>query len=538
MGGREKQEKQRGAKMSRMLLWLCVVLCLGVWGLGSTTLTIAIRNWDYDTLDPHVSCFTQSMWMINMFTDTLVRLGPDGKFYPGLAESWEVSDEGRVWIFHLRPGVKFHDGTPWNAEALIENFKRVLDPATKSLRFIDKIRGIESMQALDPLTVKLTFKEPTPGFLVAISEPICGFLSPTAFKNPANTKSPDKLKGTGPWILTEEVYQQRVVFKANPEYNWGPSFMDHQGPPFIDTVIWRFIPEDETRLTALLTGEVDVIDEVPPTQVDSLKSDPRFNVLIYIKPGVAQVYHLNAQLPPTNELAVRQAINYAIDQRTISEVIFRGTRPPAYGLFMPASPYYNKAVETMYPYDPQKARQILEAAGWVDVDGDGIREKNGQKLVINFITYPGFVAEAPAEMAQAMLREVGIQMNITVTTGSAMMEQCGMVNSTYNSCLCGDSAVDTAMEAYYFCHSSMIGVFNFAHYATPELDALIETALRTLDEAKKQEALYEIQRIWMEQALCKPIVCASMVLGVRADLEGVKFLLDGTPMFYDAKFKS
>lgn len=523
--------------MGKKAVVVGLVALLWFVGVVGSTLTIAIRNWDYDTLDPHISTFTQSMWMINMFTDTLVRIGPDGKFYPGLAQSWEALEGGKVWIFHLRPGVKFHDGTPWNADALIENFRRVLDPETKSLRFIDKIRGIEAMEALDPLTVKLVFKEPTPGFLLSISEPICGFLSPTAFKDPANTKSPDKLKGTGPWILTEEVYQQRVIFKANPDYKWGPDFMDHQGVPFVDTVVWRFIPEDETRLTALMTGEVDVIDEVPPTQVETLKSDPNFNVLIYIKPGVAQVYHLNAQLPPTNELAVRQAVNYAIDQKTISEVIFHGTRPPAYGLFMPASPYYNPEVESMYPYNPEKAKELLEAAGWVDTDGDGIREKSGRKLVINFITYPGFVAEAPAEMAQAMLREVGIQMDITVTTGSAMMEQCGMVDSAYNSCLCGDSAVDTAMEAYYFCHSDMIGVFNFSHYATPELDALIETALRTLDENEKQEALFKIQKIWMEQALCKPTVCASMVLGVTSKVDGVKFLLDGTPTFYDVRIQ-
>ncbi|MEM3484634.1 MAG: ABC transporter substrate-binding protein [Candidatus Methanomethyliaceae archaeon] len=523
----------------RMKIISNVVLIVCFWFLSSagSSLTIAIRNWDYDTLDPHISCFTQSMWMINMFTDTLVRMGPDGKIYPGLAESWEMLEQGRVWVFHLRPGVKFHDGTPWNAGALIENFKRVLAPETRSLRFVDKLQGLVRMEALDELTVRLTFDRPVPGFLIAISEPICGFLSPTAFNNPNIKTSPEKLKGTGPWILVNELYQQRVVFQKNPEYNWGPAFAAHQGPAFIDEVIWRFIPEDETRLAALLTGEVDVIDEVAPAQVDNVKLNPQFYVLIYVKPGVAQVYHLNASLPPTDELAVRQAINYAIDQKAISDVIFRGTRPPAYGLFMPSSPYYNPEVELMYAYSPEKAKDLLEAAGWIDVDGDGIREKEGRKLTINFITYPGFVAEAPAEMAQAMLRKVGIQMDITVTTGSAMMELCGMVDSSYNSCLCGDSAVDTAMETYYFCHSKMIGGFNFAHYASPELDALIETALTTLNEDEKKEALFKIQKIWMELALCKPIVCSSMVLGVSSRVEGIDFLLDGTPNFYDAHIK-
>ena len=140
------------------------------------TLTVAIRNWDYDTIDPHISTFTQSMWMINCFTDQLVRIGPDGNFYPGLSSSWEVLDEGATWVFHLREGVTFHDGTPWNAEACVANVNRIIDPETKSLRFVDKFTGMQSIDIVDPMTVQLTFETPKPGLLLSISEPLCGFL--------------------------------------------------------------------------------------------------------------------------------------------------------------------------------------------------------------------------------------------------------------------------------------------------------------------------------------------------------------------------
>jgi peptide/nickel transport system substrate-binding protein len=518
-----------------LLLW---VLLSGVGALAadSDTLTIAIRNWDYDTIDPHISVFTQSWWMINCFTDTLVAMGPDGSIYPSLASSWTVSDDARAWVFQLRAGVTFHDGTPWNAQALIDNFNRVLDPATKSLWFIDKIRDIESMEILSPLSVRISFKTPKPGFLTTISQPGTGFISPTAFNNAANIKSQDKFKGTGPFMLVTEVYQQRVTMKRNPNYAWAPSFMAHEGPANIENLVWRFIPEDETRLAALQSGEVDVIDEVPPAETANVEADPAFALARYGRPGISQMYHLNAQLAPTNELAVRQAINYAINQVVISNTIFNGDRPPAYGLLMPNSPYYNSAVESMYPYDPQKAKDLLDAAGWVDPTGSGTgtREKDGKLLIINFVTYPGFVAEAPAEMAQAMLRKVGIQMNITVLTGSAMMEQAGKVGSIYNSCVCGDTSVDSAMELFYFCDSEMIGVYNFAHYTSPEIDALIDIATQTLDESKKSQAIFDVQRIWMELALGKPTLADNMIWGTVGTLKGFGFRIDGTPSFYDA----
>lgn len=522
--------------VSAILVAAMLIAGLGSFALAEDTVTVAIRNWDYDTIDPHVSAFTQSWWMINCFTDTLVSMGPDGNFYPLLASSWEALEDGKVWIFHLTEGVTFHDGTPWNADALIANFERVLKPETKSLWFVDKISAIETMEAVDDLTVRLTFETPKPGFLMTISQPGTGLISPTAFQDTANTDSADKYVGTGPFILTEEIYQQRVTMLKNPDYAWAPEYMKHQGPPLVDQLVWRFIPEDETRLAALLTGEVDVIAEVPSAEMTTLEADPDFGILFFNKPGVAQVYHLNVELAPTNDLAVRQAINYAVDQETISEAIFQGARPPAYGLLMPASPHYNADIEDMYPYDPDKAIEVLEAAGWVDPTGGGTgtRMKDGELCIVNFVTYPGFVAEAPAEMAQAMLRKVGIQMNITVLTGGAMMEQAGMLGSIFNSCVCGDSSVDTAMELFYFCHSDMLGVYNFAHYATPEIDALIDGALATTDMSVKDANCKEVQKIWMEQALCLPTVCATMVWGTASDLKDVTFTPDGTPVFYDA----
>ncbi|MEM2002279.1 MAG: ABC transporter substrate-binding protein [Candidatus Methanomethylicaceae archaeon] len=501
------------------------------------TLTIAIRNWDYDTLDPHISDFTQVTWMVNCYTDTLVRQAPDGSFYPGLAKSWEVSEDGKVWTFRLREGVIFHDGTPWNAAAMLANITRILAPETRSKRFATAFKDLEKASALDEMTVELRFSKPKPTFLQIISDPLFGWLSPTAFLNPANQETHKKLVGTGPWILAEEVYQQKVVFVRNPAYQWGSEYAVHQGPPYIETLVWRFIPEAETRLVALQRGEVDFIDEVPVEYVAALKADPRFDVIIQPRSGMGQQHHLNVTKPPLDDIRVRKAIIYATDREAIVNALFQGVYLPLYGPLMHASPYYNPAVETMYRYDPEKAIQLLEEAGWTIVGSDGFRyNKEGKRLEIDFVAFPGFLAEAPAEMVQAMLAQVGIKMNITVTTGAEMMASCAMCPSPWHSCVVGSSGIDIVSRMYWFGHSSQICTGrNFPHFASAEMDAVIETAMTTLDEKEREAAVKRFQIIWMENALSNPLFSIASVYAYNTRISGITVHLTGTPVFYDAR---
>ena len=155
---------------------VAVVLFSGVvFAATDDTLRVTFRAWDYDTLDPHVTNFTQVWWMLNIWTDTLVRQADDGSFHRGLAESWEAMEAGKVWVFHLREGVTFHDGTPWNAAAMIENIDRVLDPATKSKQFADVFTDIISYEATGDMSVKLTYSEPKATLLQMLAASVCAW---------------------------------------------------------------------------------------------------------------------------------------------------------------------------------------------------------------------------------------------------------------------------------------------------------------------------------------------------------------------------
>lgn len=516
---------------------LLVAFSLGTMGASpSDTMNITFRAWDYDTLDPHITNFTQVWWILNIWTDTLVKQAPDGSFHPSLASSWEAQEDGKVWVFNLRDGVTFHDGTPWNAEAMVANIDRVLDPETKSKQFADIFKDIVSYEATGPMQVTLTFSQPKATFLQMISNSVAGWLSPTAFNNPANTETHEKLVGTGPWVLMREIRGQRIEFKANPDYAWAPEFYENTGAPYIENLVFSFVVEDETRLTALLTGETDFITEVPTTQVDAVNANPDFRVVGASRPGAAQQHHFNTQKAPTDELAVRQAAIYATDQEAIVQAVFQGVYPAAYGLLMPAAPYYNKDIESMYPYDPDKARDLLQGAGWIDTNNDGIREKNGMDLEIDFVAFPGFMAEAPAEMVQGFLAEVGIRLNITVTTGSEMMSTCASCcPGPWNSCVVGSSGIDTIERLYRFAHSDMIGTSNYVKFVDPELDRLIDTCLTTTDEAEREAAAKQVQVIWNENALSNPLFAIANTFGVNNRIADVKVEIGGAPIFYDAK---
>ena len=523
------------------IIGICLALLLGL-GLGvigadeSNTLRIAIRNWDYDTIDPHVTTFNQAQYMIQCYCDTLFRANPeDGKIYPGLVSTWEAEEDAAVWILHLRQGVTFHDGTPWNAQAFVENIERVQDPATKSKQFASKLTKLDRMEIVGPMTVKLYFTQPAATFPLIMSEGYFGFLSPTAFNNPENTGAHQRLVGTGPFVLRSERYQERVVFEKNPNYTWGPEdYVDHEGPAQIDRIIWTFIPENATRMTALLTGEVDMITDVPTVNVEALEKDVNFNVLRSPTCGWSSVFHLNVMKAPTDELAVRRALSFAIDRQALVDAIFQGVYTASSSHEKNSSPYANPNVRDKTWYDLELAKGLLEEAGWIDEDGDGIRERDGKELVIEFCSYQGYRAEAPAELIQAMWRDAGVKMNIHVTSGSDMMTTSALLDSPYNSNICAATRVDVPGVYHRFCHSESLGTTAFSHYTSEKVDDLVDLALTTTDEDVRRQALWDVQEIWMDEMLAIPVYQSFGLYATNAGVHGVHYLINGVPLFYGA----
>jgi peptide/nickel transport system substrate-binding protein len=447
------------------------------------------------TLDAPVPNSDSQSRMLNSVLDPLVWQPESGVFEPGLATSWESNEDSTEFTFQLREDVLFHDGTPFNAEAVKVSFDRVADPELRAL-LVGLLGPYEGTEVVDEFTARVTFSEPYPLFIDSVSKTGIRPVSPTAVE----TFGPDfgqNIVGTGPFKL-RSFAEDAVVLERFDEYNWGPAFLEHEGPAFLDTITYRIIPEDSTRVTALETGEVQFIDFTPPQQVDRLEADDRFEVDLLYVPGLPQILQINVDKSPTSEKAVRQAIQHAINHQAIVDVVWFGKANPAYGVLASTTPGYWAGIEEVYPYDPERARQLLEEAGWT-VGADGVREKDGQRLELLYVTN---TAQVPtAEIIQAMLSEVGIALTVEALSSQASLAK--YQENQHHIGRLGEITNDPSAMCFPIHSKNITGGTqgNRSRYSNPEVDRLCDEAAQETDWERRVELYEQLQRIVADEAI-------------------------------------
>ncbi len=499
--------------------------------MGSGTLTIGIRNVDYDTFDPHASAFTQAAYVFRNIFDRLIYLDQDANYVGGLATAWESSADATEWTLTLRDDVTFHDGSALTAAVVQFNFDRMKDPATESKQAGPLLGSYVGSEVIDDTTLKVTFETPYALFPFALSSPFMGIVSQQAVEEHGANFN-EVLVGSGPFRFVSEIPGNEVVLERNDDYNWGPSIF-HAGPAYLESVVFRFILEEEARLSALETGEALIIDEVPPGAVDRVQANPATAVLGAPKVGLARGIHFNTTYPPTDDIRIRQAIMHAIDRDEIDQIVFKGVYPVAHQLLTRGVKFYDDSVENMFPFDPDRAVALLEEVGYTEINEDGYRTKDGEVLSIFHATFPGYVAELPAEVIQAQLKRVGIEFLVNVMTGTAMMDGMASTDSTFNTALIGTYSPDPGLFLDRMYHSSTIGTRNWSHWATDELDALLRRGLETGDEAERQTIYAQVQQIINENALGAGIYANVSVFGVSTSVEGFQFDPYAHPEIFD-----
>jgi peptide/nickel transport system substrate-binding protein len=503
-------------------------VALGQEATAGGDITVGL-DFEPDSLDPHVTPYAVSHTvMMNVF-DTLVWRDQAGEFQPGLAERWEVSDDGTEFTFHLRDGVTFHDGTPFDAESVKFNFDRIADPETQS-GFASTLLGpYEGTEVLDPRTAKVTFSAPAPGFLDGASQAFLGMVSPAAVEQFGADFGRNPV-GTGFMRFVEWAPQDHITLERNPDYAWAPPIFAHEGPAYLDRIEFRFYPEGATRLAALQAGDADVVDNVLSSDLLILEGDSNFQVMRAEALGLPIVILLNTAAAPTDDVAVRQALNYALDRQQMVDVAMFGGTQPAYGPLAPRTPYYLPDVESMYPYDLARAGEVLDAAGWTMGD-DGVRSKDGQPLVIRWAVTPW---DAPwAELAQAQLSQIGAAIEISQMADAPALE--AMANDETNMLSTAWASSDPVVLSTVFHSRNIEGGSAMTKYANPELDALLETGESTVDETARGEAYAGAQELIVGEALIVPVslwpqhvAMSSAVTGVGRDFRNYLWLYDAT----------
>jgi peptide/nickel transport system substrate-binding protein len=485
-------------------------------------------NLEPDNLDPAVTPFAVSHWVMMNIYDTLVWRANDGTFLPGLAESWEPSEDGTAYTFHLREGVTFHDGTPFNADAVKFTFDHIVDPESHSGFAASLLGPYDHTEVVDDRTAIVHFKEPYAPFLDSASQAFLGIVSPTAVQadREAFLRNP---VGTGFMKFDEWVQNDHITLSRNPDYNWASPVFEHTGPAYLDKVTFRFYTDTPTRLAALEAGDANLIETPPYNEIQRLQDDDRYSVNVVLNPGLPVVLFLDTTKAPTDDLAVRQAMNLALDRQLIVDQGMFGVTKPSYGPLWESTPYYSAEVEALYPYDPEKAKQLLDEAGWVP-GGDGIREKDGQRLTVT-IASTDFINPF-REISQALWNEIGIELNVQTMTVAAAYEAIGNseVNTTAQAWVSSDPVVLTNL----FHSKNNVGGYAWSKFTDPRLDELLENGEGTIDDEERASIYAEIQQIIMENALIIPyygnaetsIVYQSQYQGVKQDFRNYLWLYD------------
>lgn len=500
---------------------------------------LIVANWDEPiTLDP-LNLNGPALNVTNLIYDRLVVLDNDLKPVGGLAQSWEVSNGGLTYTFKMKQGAKFHDGTPVNGEAIKFNVDRLSGPAFKSTFQVNITSFYDRSEALDENTVRVHLKQPFAPFMTGLAEGFYGIVSPTAFQKLGKDFEHSPV-GSGPFIFQEWAPKSHVLVKKNPEYNWAPSIMKHQGAPFLDSVSVRLIPDAAIRMATVETGEVQYVIDFPPDQKDRLKQVPKLVVIADPVAGTVGRYDLNTPHVPIDDVRVRQAINWATNKEEICKVLFSNAFTPARTPLQPGTFGYDESLSQIYPKtDLDKARSLLEEAGW-KMGSDGIREKDGKKLEVTANIVSSSIQTLPikwAELLQAQLREVGILFTPKQFDTAALFQTLTEGSEMVTFAPGGGGAAQPDPDVYRgLLDSQFIGksAAQRTGYRDAHLDDLVRGGASEQDPTKRIAIYREIQEIMLKQALIVPMWVRTSAFLARDNVKDVMIEVTGYPSFYDA----
>lgn len=475
---------------------------------------------DINDMNPHL--YTGSMPAQGMVYESLVENTADG-IQPLLAESWDISEDGKVYTFHLRKDVKFQDGEPFNAEAVKANFDAVQANSEKHA-WIKLSTKMVSTNVIDEHTVELVLSSTYYPTLVELSmtRPYV-FISPKDMINGGTKDGVNGYHGTGPYMLTEHKVDENATFVANESY-WG-------GKPEIQKIVAKVLPAGETTFLAFQKGEIDFVftddrgaDSIDVHAMNQLAESGEYQV-IRSEPMNTSIIAANSSKKdnPVSETAVREAIWHAIDRDTISNDIFEGTQTPAQTLFSSNVNYADVELKAR-PYDVRSAEKLLDEAGWTLGSGDAVRTKEGQELKMDlYYDSNSSTQKTQAEYIQNELKNIGIQLSIIGEESSSIANRRStgeydlLFNQTWGLAYDPQSTISAfaSSSAYLHTTSGMAGA--------QEMYAKIEDVMVSTDESARKALYADIMSMVHEEAVFIPLTNGSMTIVAPKNLDGIAF---------------
>ncbi|GAA3300175.1 ABC transporter substrate-binding protein [Dactylosporangium vinaceum] len=481
----------------------------------------------------------------NNITDKLTWQDPKtGEITPWLAQSWQYNQDLTEFTFHLRRDVTFSDGARFDAAAVKANLDQYVHG--------DKALGISPNGATllpgyletltpDDFTAVVRFAKPLASFLqasafTANAQP--GFLSPATLKLSAKERTdPKKVIGTGPFVYESWQEQVRTVMVRRAGYNWSPPALGHRGEAYLDRVVFNTIPEASVRTGSLTSGTIDATLDVGTTDEKPLASQG-YKIISRGVSGTAIFFNFNSQLFPTNDIAVRRAIQAGWDREAIRRTVLTDSYSVATSVLAPSVPGYADYSGTILKYDPAKAKGLLDAAGWTP-GPDGIRVKDGKRLEVKLLGINNLVANKPAyESVQQDLKKIGIDLQLTVVPIPDYTAGQAKAKTDWNITAANRSRNDPAVLNLQYGPALGNGAYVTADSTGVDLAEVTETLGRlelTLDPQTRRQYAKAAQDLLLDKyALVNPVYNPSQVIAHAPYVHGIVFDAQSRNHFVDA----
>jgi peptide/nickel transport system substrate-binding protein len=513
----------------QLLLAVAVGALLGtVFGQSVGGSVVIAINAEPDSLDPQKSATAVVNQVMRYIGDTLVTKDLDGNYTAGLATSWTPSNEDKTWTFTLRRNAKFHDGTPVNAATVRASFLRAKDPATQSTVAAGLLAPVKDVEVVDENTVAFHLESPYYLLIENLTQQALAVVNSEAAAV-AGASFGRKPVLTGPWRVASWSSGSQIVLERNPDYAWGPAYA-HDGPAYLGSIVFKIIPDQATATAAFLAGEVDILT-VAPSDVARLQSGNRFEMLSFMRKGLGLYMAYNVNQAPFDDVLVRRAMAFLIAKEPLVAVSLRGLGQPACGPLPPSIVgYWEGICEYAAPHDPERGLELLAEAGYVR-QGDKL-VRDGKPLRFSIITSSTYGWPQSAQVVQAQLKELGIQVDVEVVEHTTLLAQGR--EGAHQAIFLGYTYTSADILNSYLNSRNIRTGYNWSHHADAQVDTWLAQSRSTSDDRLRQETYEQLQRYVLDQALWLPLWINDNYVALQPRLRGAELSKEGFVALLDA----
>lgn len=458
---------------------------------------------DPTCVDPQQIGTNVSLSMSRQIADSLTEQDPEtGEIVPWLAESWAVNEDGSAFTFTLRDDVTFSDGSEFTAQVVKDNIDGIIALGAKAPVSGPYLAGLEAASVIDDRTIEISFAAPNAQFLQATSNIAMAMVSSESAQMTAEQRCATGVVGTGPFILESYAANDATVLVKREGYAWQPPSAKHDGDAYLDSITFQVLPENSVRTGALLSGQIDAMDNVQQQDEASVSSNG-FSIVTRANPGfaVSVQFRMNSEI--AGDLAVRQAMMIGVDRADVLTVL-GPTGAETLGLLTETTPGaadFSQFLE----YDPERAAEILDEAGWAP-GSDGIRVKDGVRLELEF---PYFFDGAVVELLQQQYAEIGIRLNTSQVAVADLLVafEAGDLDATVGNLTRAD--IDVLRSTL-----TNTGANNY-NLADAELQTLLEAQAAESDADARSAIADQVQELVLDEAYMVPLHALAAAYAVR-----------------------